>query len=57
MSRRWRSFGVVVASRNACVRSLLFQWQRARAGDGRRKDYSYRGRWKGVAGSVPNKAL
>ena len=31
MSPRWRSFGVVVASVNARVRSLLFQWRRARA--------------------------
>ena len=52
-SPRWRSFGVVVASVNARVRSLLFQWRRARAADVRQKDFSYRGRWKGVSGSVP----
>ena len=38
---------------NACVRSLLFQWRRARVADVRQKDLSHPGRWKGVSGSVP----
>ena len=51
-SPRWRSFGVVVASRSR-MRAIVFQWRRARAADVRQKDFSYRGRWKGVSGSVP----